>query len=372
MPLSCKVGVDDVCSIDLDDAAWTELRARNAKAHDLRLPCCGSKVVLKTSKLGTQFFAHARKGDCTTGPETAEHLFVKARIAQAIVGTGWSAGTEVRGVGADGSEWVADVMAKRGERRVAFEVQWSPQSHEETSRRQGRLKDSGVRGLWLFQRPSNIPVSQAVPSVLLDVHLNPPAAGVRLPAESLPTMFQDHSLRTSSYHWAQTIELSRFVRGCLSGAFVWAPGLNQRVPLELHAAPENCWKCHRTTMVVTLLVFRVDQLLPGAKTVEMRVEDFDNPAGERCLSAALNAADLKNHGIGALKRRFSRTRGSAYLSNGCVHCDALQGAFFEHEIYQDAEPTLTVGCEMAEAMFEEDSTGTPFRWCFDERFEAQS
>ena len=106
------------------------------------------------SKLGTQFFAHKRRGECTSAAETAEHLFVKACIAKAIKGTEWEVSTEQRGQAPDGSVWVADVMASRAAHRIAFEMQWSAQSQDETARRQEQYRSSGVRGLWLFGVPS--------------------------------------------------------------------------------------------------------------------------------------------------------------------------------------------------------------------------
>ena len=87
------------------------------------------------SKLGTQFFAHKRRGECTSAAETAEHLFVKACIARAIRGTGWEVNTEQRGHAPDGSVSVADVMASRGAHRIAFEMQWSAQSGGKSSNR---------------------------------------------------------------------------------------------------------------------------------------------------------------------------------------------------------------------------------------------
>lgn len=369
MPLSCKSGDNAICSIDYDGPRWDELRALNAAEDRLRLDCCGSRVTLKTSKLGTRFFAHKQRGDCTSAAETAEHLFVKACIAQAIACTGWDVATELRGSAPDGSLWVADVMASRGKHRIAFEAQWSPQTREETAQRQERYRASGVRGLWLMSRPSGIQVSKEVPSLLIEVDLQARAAWVKIPAET-PCYMTDHHARAAAYLWSQRIELGRFVQGCIARKFVWAAGLNQRMPLEIWAAEEDCWRCHKPTSIITRLDFRVDRLVPGAQKISLNIEDFDSPAGTSALTEALQQADLKSHGIGAVRSRFSRTRGSAYLSNGCVHCDALQGAFYQHEVWDDAEPTLTVECLMAESLFNEEVQETPFRWAFDESFQS--
>lgn len=125
MPLSCRSAEGPLSSLDYDAAAWEGLRALNAAEDRLRLGCCDGRVTLKTSKLGTRFFAHRQRGECASAGETAEHLFLKARIAEAIAGTDWQAATEVRGNASDGTVWVADVIATRRKSRVAFEVQCS-------------------------------------------------------------------------------------------------------------------------------------------------------------------------------------------------------------------------------------------------------
>ena len=58
--------------------------------------------------------------------------------------------------------------------------------------------------------------------------------------------------------------------------------------------------------------------------------------------------------------------------NGCVHCDALQGAFFENEVYGEDAASLTVECKMDSELFDGARFDTPFRWVFDERFEPET
>lgn len=363
MPLSCKHGENTLFSFDFDAAGWAGLKASNASEKNMRMTCCDEHVTLKTSKLGTQFFAHKRRGECTSAAETAEHLFVKACIAKAIRGTGWEVNTEQRGQAPDGSVWVADVMASRGAHRIAFEMQWSAQSSDETARRQEQYRSSGVRGLWLFRHPSAVQVSKDIPSLHVEVQLDPALAWVSIPHET------PYGSKKMEYQWGPKIELGRFVRGCLARKFIWAPGIEQVVPLEVFTADQVCWRCKRPTSIVTRLVFRVDLLVPGARSVSLKMGNFDNPVGRTVLAQALGSADLRALGIGQVKERFSRTRGHAYLSNGCVHCDALQGAFFEHEVYGEDAATLTVDCTMDSKLFDGAWSDSPFRWVFDERFE---
>ena len=100
------------------------------------------------------------------------------------------------------------------------------------------------------------------------------------------------------------------------------------------------------------------------------MEAFDNTLGRNVLAEALGRADFRSLGIGQVKELLSRTRGHAYLSNGCVHCDALQGAFFVHDVYGEDAAPLTVDCKMDRKLFDGACRDTPFRWVFDERFES--
>ena len=98
MSLSCKHGETTLYSFDFDAPGWAGLKASNASEKNLRMTCCDEHVTLKTSKLGTQFFAHKCRGECTSAAETAEHLFVKGspcfqcnnwRYANPALARGW-------------------------------------------------------------------------------------------------------------------------------------------------------------------------------------------------------------------------------------------------------------------------------------------
>lgn len=127
MPLSALLASEPIYAFNFPPDAWKELRSR---ASELRFPCCDAGVVLKRSHIGTQFFAHARKGVCVTGPESMAHLQAKDAIARAAIAAGWKAETEVRGRSPAGEDWVADVQVTRGNVKLAFEVQLTRQSEE--------------------------------------------------------------------------------------------------------------------------------------------------------------------------------------------------------------------------------------------------
>jgi hypothetical protein len=83
-----------------------------------------------------------------------------------------------------------------------------------------------------------------------------------------------------------------------------------------------------------------DERFPGHGNDCISLDEIDaaGSVGDEWLSAYLPNKRIASVGIGSVKRRYSRTVGAKYLSNGCVHCDALQGAFFDHEIAWEAKP----------------------------------
>lgn len=147
MPLSCLQGGDLVLSFRLDETAWRRLADENRRLQHLSMCCCGSPVVLKKSKYGTRFFAHARRGQCNSASESDFHLLAKEVVATAVENFGWTARVEYRH---PSGAWIADVLAEKDGRRIAFEIQLSPQTIYDTFQRHERYREHGVDCVWLF------------------------------------------------------------------------------------------------------------------------------------------------------------------------------------------------------------------------------
>ena len=144
MPLTAYDGERQYQAPFIADDDWGELKK-------LKLTLiCGTRGIPRRSKLGTKHFYHYDLAECDFEhkPESPEHLRIKTVVMLAAREAGWEANEEVRAP--DGS-WIADVMATRGDRQYAFEVQWSKQIHSVYQARQDRYTKDGVECLWLVR-----------------------------------------------------------------------------------------------------------------------------------------------------------------------------------------------------------------------------
>ena len=350
MPLQCLSPAGPEYAFRYTPEGWRGLRAKNAAERHLHLPCCGSGVVLKRSPLGTLFFAHERRGSCTSAPESTEHLILKSLIAQAAEKAGWIAATEVRGATPEGKEWVADVLCTKpgSSAKVAFEVQWSPQTWEETELRQKRYQDSGVRAVWLMRQavlrsPKETPAFQVRfsapdrPEVLVTTRSQSLS-----PLPSKGTDLYEHTSAGES-----KVALGEFVAGALSGQLKFAPSLWALLRMRIFAAPERCWRCDKDIWIALAFAFEPPEEAASNRLIAFSIEDVDarGSSGAQWAGAVLEPKFLKTLGIGPIKSRYSKTLKKEYLSNGCVHCGALQGQHFYPRLYHNL---LSVGSVSAE------------------------
>lgn len=366
MPLKCLIDGKPAFAFDFSTEDWSQLKVENRQNKHLSLPCCDRDVVPKTSKLGTQFFAHARRGECESASETAEHLLAKSLVAKAVKLAGWDVDTEVMGSAPSGELWIADVFATKGSAKVAIEIQWSKQSIEETKLRQARYAESGVRGLWLLRHPDFV-VEKVTPTFRLRMTDANDDFSVMIPKPNGVSWIANNN-KNEPGHWQQEVGLTEFVIGGLNGALKFAPALGLRLPVSVSTALVPCWRCKQDTRIVHGITFHANKILLGHADIYAELGDVDGLDDRKELLEALFPPSLmRQHGIGAIKDRYSRTAGTSYLSNGCIHCDALQGRFFDHDSIWDAENTYTVEAEMTKQFAENlmESDESLFCWWFD-------
>jgi len=82
----------------------------------------------------------------------------------------------------------------------------------------------------------------------------------------------------------------------------------------------------------------------------------------------LPATLLRSQCIGEIKLRSSKAEKKVYLSNGCIHCDALLGRFFEHEFAFEAKKAFETEAEFKAEWGPvlTDAYSHIYRWWFDE------
>lgn len=327
MPLSCLDENDHrIQAFDLTVEQWDALKSANRSQHHLRMPCCGAGVVLKKSRRGTRFFAHSKVGPCLTADEGEEHRVLKAMAVQEARECGWVAETEVAGSTPSGEQWRADVLATKGNAKVAIEIQWSGQVDDETLRRQDRYRQSGVRGLWLLRQPK-FPVSKDLPAVCIGGSLD---EGFRA---LLPYGWgrMSRTDRREMRGWKSNLAMADFIKAALNGRLKWGrvTDVGETGIAKVNVAEADCEECG----VITDIIVGVDVVVAD-ETIEVSLRDLTRfEALIEQLRSQLPESFDQSH----LKVRYSRTLRERYFSNGCSGCDRLYGDFFIPGYSNEAE-----------------------------------
>lgn len=300
MPLRAIAGQRNINAFECTDAEWAALK-KTYRDEGLVMPCCPSVAIPKTSKLGTFFFSHARRGECTSAPESAEHIYLKTVIAKAAVEAGWSVVTEWRGTTPEGEGWVADVFCQKGSGKIALEAQVSYQTVEALKERQEIYKRSGVRAAW-FAYSSKFKDNYLHPSKDIPFfRVKPFSAG----AEPVMIGFE--------------ASLSEFVLGLLARKIVWKfdPWVYQ-----IHYLNDICWKCKK--QVRQVFGSSIDVYGESAKTVPNMSTVLEG------FFEFITNDELRSLGLNSIGR-FERLKGNAPgfpYCNQCIHCGAPQNNYY--------------------------------------------
>ena len=99
-------------------------------------------------------------------------------------------------------------------------------------------------------------------------------------------------------------------------------------PLQLGMAEMPCWKCKKNTKVVAIIAADVEVFENRESLGSDEEESYVHSIGEVEMPAALA------HVLGVLAPNYrpiySHTMDETTWANGCEHCGALQGAFYQH------------------------------------------
>jgi hypothetical protein len=279
---------------------WLELKG-SYKALNLRMPCCQTPAVPKTSTIGNFFFAHARRGECNTAPESVEHIFCKVLIANAAAAAGWMVTTERAGVSPNGDAWVADVFCEKGTTKVALEVQMSPQTREEASKRQTRYKDSGVRAAWFYGEK-------------LHRRLGAPSKDLPIFTLTAVTVGQEPKI------FQMDKSLTDFVTALLNKQVTWVHPEHTE-PLYISYLRHTCQHCNRSARLPYGHASTLAELRVEPASLEAMVAAMGR------LSEAITNAELDLLGLCHISQVHPIRGGVSYV-NGCQRCQVVVENWF--------------------------------------------
>lgn len=309
MPLVGLVDGSDTVSTSLGEDAWLLLQGAVRSRKSTLTLACGSPGHLRTSPLGTHFFAHhPGAGGCGLhGPETAEHLLAKKIIVEAAQAAGWVARPEVSGDG-----WVADVLAERGGVRIAFEVQWSRQTGDDYLLRQDRYAASGVRAAWFVRHEASVPAPTGrLPVFLLSAHgdtMTADLGGEVMPLSAAVALLLDGKVKYREYV---------------------SNGQPSQLTVDYHETA--CHKCTRPFLIWEVNGERITGPCGRSQSASLMTGPWatDRPEAAPAVRRAGGAvADRTGRRLANLQRRRTQMSGSTYMAFCCPHCGFTFGDFF--------------------------------------------
>lgn len=243
--------------------------------------------------------------------ESLEHSELKSEIRRICERIGFKVGIEAR-IG----RTRVDALATRGNRSVAFEIQWSPQTISKTAIRQQKYRDLGIEGCWLFREP------------------HAKRSGKHNETPTLPIFLVsggNWEYRVSLIDKRRIVPLEEFLSAFLLNGIRFCSNARTMDRQKARAMffPMKCWRCHAANHVFYLepyyssCNFKLEEMasLWSGERPEFRPEIL-SVVQKALLDGSL---DIK---MGAIKVRHSKTANSAYRSFGCFKCDSIFGDWF--------------------------------------------
>ncbi len=356
MPLRAIIENKEIISSFLNDQEWEELKDKvKTNSLDVIIYQTQKKGYLRRSKNGLQHFVHKR-GQLPEGwkPESAQHLFIKNEILLGCKDVGWESFPEFKE-----NDWEADVLAINGKHRIAFEVQWSPQSYDKTIERQNKYIRDSVRCCWLFKKPPNefidyddsIKANKDIPLFLL---------------------FENEAKEIKVKLYDKIFGVREFIKILLEGKIKFTRRIKSKPEqsITVNFFDITCWKC-KARQYVYFLQETITSKCGLESDVHYPIDVYYHlwysPEIIEAVRNFIKTPKGRHIRVGEIKKRFSKTVGKYYMSFGCYKCDALFGYNFINEdigdilVYEpEIETKLIVNIKNSY------SIGEYAHWCYKE------
>jgi len=325
MPLRAIIDNKEIISSFLTEEEWNELKDRiKSNSLDVIIYQTKKQGYLRRSKKGLQHFVH-KKGELPENwkPESPQHLYVKNEVLLGCKDAGWDGYPEFKE-----NDWEADVLALKGEQRIAFEVQWSSQTYDKTVERQNKYKRDNVRCCWLFRKP---------PKEFRNW-------GDELKADKeipLFKIFEDENKDIKVDFYGKIFSVRNFIKILLKGKIKYSfqTKVKSKQKLTINFFETSCWKCGANQHSYFL-----QETVKSKCDLDMYLEnsmwDDDDLKYDPKIINAVNDFTKTREGhqihIGQIKKRYSKTAHSSYKSFGCYKCDAIFGDWFLNKEIMEA------------------------------------
>lgn len=321
MPLRAYIKGEEKLSIKFSDEDWNLLKEDIKKGvSNIVLPCCDQHGTLRKSSKGLKHFLHIKsQSTCDWKPESPEHLSSKIEVIKACEDNGWSATPEYAE-----NDWRADVLAVKDDKRIAFEIQWSNQTNDDTVLRQERYKTSNVRGCWFFK---TIPKQ-------LRYYGDRYIALKEMPFFKIEKIDSETYVNFNNHRWALKEFVGHLLNGNIKFRENYSPLADQEI--EIIFFDTICWNCDKPQHLYTVKT-SIKSECGNDMTGPWDEENIDiHPEIISAVSEIQKSKSDSDFKIGEVKMRYSKTMEDSYLSHGCYHCDALFGDWFVSKDKKDA------------------------------------
>jgi hypothetical protein len=143
-----KDDFNEILSLDFDQVEWGNLKKNDLFKKNIKMTCCDSRAIMKTSHLGLQFFSHHAKKNCNFKPESIEHLMLKKYVYEILNNLGYKADIE-KNIYINDIQRRPDVLLEINDLKIAFEIQNTKQNLALIKQRSKEYVRNNMIVVWL-------------------------------------------------------------------------------------------------------------------------------------------------------------------------------------------------------------------------------